>query len=46
MYVILSGRRELNPDYMTPSHAYYHYTTARSEERRERAVLMSSERTG
>ena len=24
-----SGRRESNPLYMTPSHAYYHYTTAR-----------------
>lgn len=25
----LSGCRESNPGYMTPSHAYYHYTTAR-----------------
>lgn len=25
----LSGRRESDSDYMTPSHAYYHYTTAR-----------------
>ncbi len=26
---LFSGRRESNPLYMTPSHAYYHYTTAR-----------------
>lgn len=28
-FSFLSGCRESNPDYMTPSHAYYHYTTAR-----------------
>src|SRR3989338_2600032 len=26
-----SGCRESNSDYMTPSHAYYHYTTARKK---------------
>src|SRR3989338_6356440 len=31
-----SGCRESNSDYMTPSHAYYHYTTARSEDRTPR----------
>ena len=29
-----SGCRESDPGCMTPSHAYYHYTTARNEERK------------